>query len=121
MTSIDDNIVFDQSFLFDIFLQNMDSVSITFPINDQFWSIVPSLKTLRSLRILSHTDTYQSQLQALLDRAPDLYRLDIRQEISLPLQISLFKYTNASVRQLCLQKYNYRFNEEECDTLTHSP
>ncbi|CAF3884872.1 unnamed protein product [Rotaria sp. Silwood1] len=120
MTSIDDQIVFEQSFLFDIFLQNMDSVCITFPINDQFWSIVPSLKTLRSLRILSHTDTYQSQLQALLDRAPYLYRLDIRQEVSLPLQISLFKYNNASVRQLYLQKYNYRFNEEECDTLTHS-
>ncbi|CAF1434546.1 unnamed protein product [Rotaria sordida] len=120
MTSIDDNIVFDQSFLFDIFLQNMDSVCITFPINNQFWSIVPSLKTLRSLRILSYTDTYQSQLQALLDRTPYLYRLDIRQELSLPLQISLFKYNNASVRQLCLQKYNYRFNEKECDTLTHS-
>ncbi|CAF3422279.1 unnamed protein product [Rotaria sp. Silwood2] len=99
----------------------MDSVCITFPINDQFWSIVLSLKTLHSLRILSHTDTYQSQLQVLLDRAPYLYRLDIRQEVLLSLQISLFKYNNASVRQLYLQKYNYRFNEEECDTLTHSP
>ncbi|CAF1386115.1 unnamed protein product [Rotaria sordida] len=98
----------------------MDSVCITFPINNQFWSIVPSLKTLRSLRILSYTDTYQSQLQDLLDRAPYLYRLDIRQELSLPLQISLFKYNNASVRQLCLQKYNYQFNEKECDTLIHS-
>ncbi|CAF5057467.1 unnamed protein product, partial [Rotaria sp. Silwood1] len=40
---------------------------------------------------------------------------------SLPIQMSLFKYTNTSVRQLNLTDYSRYFNEEECIKLSHSP
>jgi hypothetical protein len=118
MTNIRDDTFFDQLFPFDLRLPNIKHLRIKFPINDQFWSIVPTLKQLYSLRVSSYTDTFQSQLQNLLDRAPHLYDLDIRQDESLPLQMSLFKHTNASVRTLDLK--SHQFNEEECITLNRS-
>jgi hypothetical protein len=116
-----DKSFFNQTLPSGIHLPNIYRLSIKFPLNDQFWSIVPSLNRLRSLKVSFHSDTVQSQLQALLDRASRLRYLYIIQDDSLPLQTSLFKYTNVSVRQLNLQKYNYWFNEEECMTLCHSP
>ena len=92
-----------------------------FPLNAYFWSVVPNFDRLYSFMVISYIDTYQSQLQAILDRASNLYRLDIRQEESLSLQNSLFKYNNATVCQFCLKEYNYQFNEEECNKLIHSP
>ena len=59
-------------------------------------------------------------MQTLLDRAPHLRTLSFNQDASLPLQMSLFKYTNASVRELNLRDCNYCFNEEECITLSRS-
>ena len=35
--------------------------------------------------------------------------------------MSLFKYTNTSIRELEFHECNYRFNEEEYNTLSHSP
>ncbi|CAF3633147.1 unnamed protein product [Rotaria sp. Silwood1] len=57
----------------------------------------------------------------LLDYAPRLQSLSISRNQSLPLQISLFKYRNVSVRYLNLKNYNYQFNEEECLRLNYSP
>ncbi|CAF1316186.1 unnamed protein product [Rotaria sordida] len=94
---------------------------IKFPLNDQFWSIVPSLNRLETLVVYSHADSFQSQLQVLLDRAPNLRCLDIRQDESLSLQMSLFQYRTSSVRQLDFRGYNYYVNEEECIRLCHSP
>ncbi|CAF1534519.1 unnamed protein product [Rotaria sordida] len=85
-----------------------------------FWSIVPSLNILETLVVYSHADSFQSQLQVLLDRAPNLRCLDIRQDESLSLQMSLFQYRTSSVRQLDFRGYNYYFNEEECIRLYHS-
>jgi hypothetical protein len=48
----------------------------------------------------------------MLHRAPRLHCLRIGQDESLPLQMSLFKYTNESVHQLDLR---------ECLALYHSP
>ncbi|CAF3981790.1 unnamed protein product [Rotaria sordida] len=121
ITTIHNEIFFNQLILPEFRLRNINDLHIRLPINDQFWSIVPSLERLSSLNISYHTDHFQSQLQALLDRAPHLRYLCIDQDQSLPLQISLFKYTNKSVRELNLQNYNYSFDEEECMRLCHSP
>ena len=66
-------------------------------------------------------DSFQSQLQVLLDRAPNLRCLDFHQDQSLPLQTSLFQYRTASVCQLNFRAFHYYFNEEECIILCHSP
>ena len=118
MTSIDDETFFDQPFPSDIRMPNINYLCIKFPINDKIWSIVSSLKRLDSLTVSSYTDTCQSQLQILLDQTSRLDYLHIHQDASLPLQMSLFKYTNASVRELDLQNYNHQFNEKECIMLT---
>ena len=102
-------------------LYNIDYLSMRFPVEDQFRTVVPSLKKLHSLNISSHNDTFQSQLQALLDDASCLKRLQISQDKQLPLQTSLFKYTSTSVHQLTLKYYGHFFNEKECVTLSHSP
>ncbi|CAF1267520.1 unnamed protein product [Rotaria sordida] len=104
-----------------IHLPNIKYLDIKFPINDQFWSNIPSLNRLDLLRISSHADTFQSQLQALLNRAPHLRRLHISQDASLPLQRSLFIYTHRSIFLLDLHECYHYFNEEECLTLSRSP
>ena len=119
--NIYDNIFFEQPFPNNIRLHNIDSLRIKLPIPNKLWSVVESLKKLKQLTISFHADTYQTQLQDLLDQATHLCYLHVSQDASLPLQISLFKYTNASIRRLDLQEYNYRFNEEECIALTQSP
>ncbi len=77
-------------------------------------AFVPNLNQLKTLSISSHADTFQSQLQTLLDRAPHLTKLMIRKKKSLPFQRSLFKYTNKFIRQVDLRSCNHYFNEEEC-------
>lgn len=101
-------------------LTNIKHLRIELPINDQFWFIIPNLNQLHSLTILKNIDTFQSQFQALLDRAPNLYRLTIEEYESLPSQISLFKYMHASIRQLNLETYGHYFNEENCMELIRS-
>jgi hypothetical protein len=102
-------------------LPNIQYLDITFPINDPFWTNISSLNRLDLLTISHHADTFQFQLQALLDRAPHLRILRICQDASLPLQRSLFKYTHRSIFLLDLHAYYYCFNEEECLTLSRSP
>jgi hypothetical protein len=99
---------------------NIEPLYIKFPIHDEFWSIVPSLNRLHSLDVFSYADNYQVQLQTLLDRASNLHTLTINQDGSLPLQLSLFKCTNASLHRLHLGYYNHCFNNEECITLSRS-
>lgn len=114
ITSIYDETFFDKPIPSDIRLSNIRYLSIQLPINDQFWSIVSDLDQLDSLTVLSHVDTFQYQLQTLLDRAAHLRMLTIKQDTLLHLQMSLFKYTSASVRQLHLEYCKHYFNEEEC-------
>jgi hypothetical protein len=120
VNKIDDDTFFDQPISSHIRLFNIKYLHIKFPLNDQFSSIVPSLNQLHSLTVSSYTDTNQSQLQTLLNRAPHLHELTVKQDPSLPLQMSLFTCTHISVRHLHLHDYNHCFNEEECITLSHS-
>ncbi|CAF1034911.1 unnamed protein product [Didymodactylos carnosus] len=102
-------------------LTQINDLSINLPINDQFWSLVPTLNRLKTLKISFHTNAFQSQVQALLNRAPHLEKLNIHQYESISLQISVFKYINVSVRELDLRGINHYFNEEECIRLSRSP
>ncbi|CAF4965767.1 unnamed protein product [Rotaria sp. Silwood1] len=111
---------FDPPIPSNISLPNIQNLYINLPINNQFWSIVPSLKRLYSLTVSSYTDSFYSQLQFLLDQALHLQRLTIRQDASLPFQLSLFKLTNITIHKLHLDYYYHFFNEEKCVTLSHS-
>jgi len=112
---------FDQPIPAHIHMPKINDLCINLPLNEQFWTVVPNLKRLNSLKILFHNNAFQSQVQALLNRAPHLNKLSINQHESTPLQTSLFKYTNVSVRELDLRNIYHYFNEEECITLSRSP
>ncbi|CAF1009975.1 unnamed protein product [Rotaria sp. Silwood1] len=112
---------FDQPIPSDIRLSKINYLCINLPLNDQFWSIISNFNRLKSLTILFHINTFQSQVQALLDRAPHLTRLTINQHESTYLQTALFKYRNVSIRELDLRNINHYFNEEDCFTLSRSP
>ncbi|CAF3796202.1 unnamed protein product [Rotaria sp. Silwood1] len=72
MTSIINETFFDQPIPSYIHLHNIEYLWKKLPINDQFWSMVPSLNHLHSLTVVSYIDAFQSQLKALLNRAPRL-------------------------------------------------
>ena len=120
MTDLYTNTWFYQSVASDIRLFNIVDLHIEFPIDDRFWSIAPNLEKLKILSISFYADTHQSKLPTLFDRAPYLRSLHIRQDASLPLQMSLFTQTNVSIRHLNLYKYRHCFNEDECLMLTRS-
>ncbi|CAF1167653.1 unnamed protein product [Rotaria sordida] len=63
ITKIHNESFFDQSIPSHIRLPNIEYLCIKFPINDQLWSIVSSLNQSQTLRILSYTDIFQSQLE----------------------------------------------------------
>ncbi|CAF1320540.1 unnamed protein product [Rotaria sp. Silwood1] len=120
MTTIDDITFFNHPIPSNIRLSNITYLCIKLPVNDQFWSIVPNLNKLKTLVLSSYDDTMESELQAILDRAPYLTILTIHQDASLSIQMSLFKYTNPSIRELDLTNYVHYFNEKECLLLSHS-
>jgi hypothetical protein len=121
ITSIHSETFLNELVSSNICLSNINHLDIKLPINEKLWSIVLDFNRLRSLTVSSHTDTFQPELQNLLDRAPHLRTLTFDQDASLPLQLSLFNYTNMSVRELKLFGCDYCFNEEECILLSRSP
>jgi hypothetical protein len=118
--NIYDDDFFEQSFPSGICLPNIVNIFIGFPINKQFWTIVPNLNRLDFLSISSYEDNFQSQLQIILNHAPHLRNLEISQDKSLPLQRSLFKHTTTFVHHLNSKYSGHYFNVEECITLSHS-
>ncbi len=84
MVSIYNDTFFNQPTLSCIRFPNINHLDMKLPINNQFWSIVPNLNQLKALSISFYADNLQSQLQALLDRAPHLQILRINQDASLP-------------------------------------
>ncbi|CAF2922890.1 unnamed protein product, partial [Rotaria sp. Silwood2] len=71
---------FDRQIPSNIILPSIEDLHIGLPINNQFWSMIPSLKRLHSLRISSYTDDLYSDLQHLLNQAHNLSRLAIGQD-----------------------------------------
>jgi hypothetical protein len=121
MTKINTPTFFDQPISSSVPMRKINYLRINLPINDQFWSIVPNFKRLKSLTIYFHANVFHFQVQALLDRATRLHSLSISQHESIPLQSSIFKYRNASIRELNLRHINHYFNEDDCIQLSRSP
>ncbi|CAF4225929.1 unnamed protein product [Didymodactylos carnosus] len=63
----------------------------------------------------------QSQLQALLDRAPCLYSLRFASWPSSSTQMPPFEYSNKSVRRLHLQDVDRCYDSQQCAKLSRSP
>ncbi len=78
--------------------------------------MIDCTKIVFTYRVQSHVVNFQSQLQALFDRAPHLHQLTINNDESIPLQMSLFNHIKASIRHLDKQWCKSYFNEEECIT-----
>ncbi|CAF0813576.1 unnamed protein product [Adineta steineri] len=115
---------FDQIKSSHLRLPNIKYLRIKLPISDQFWAIIPSLNQLRFLQIYSYIDTFQNQLQALFDLAPNLYSVSIYEDQPSSSYMSIFKSKYTSLHNLCLQDYarccNHYFDEDDCVTLTSS-
>ncbi|CAF0993855.1 unnamed protein product [Adineta steineri] len=110
-----DETFFDQSLPLDICLPNIRSITIQFPLPDQFWSIIPNLNHLYTLNIILFTDIYQSELQNILNQTTHLCSLHIKQDPSLRSpQLSFFKCTNSSIPILDFIELNYSLDEIEC-------
>jgi hypothetical protein len=108
---------------------NIQSLSLIFPFDKQFFSIVSKLDRLTSLNVYvdqnKNIDDNQSQLQLLLDRAPNLYSINFCSWLSLKSQVLPIEIRSISVRRLNLQEYIYNnkrhyFDEEECIQLSRS-
>jgi hypothetical protein len=100
---------------------NVEHLSLSLPLNDQFWILVPRLDRLASLEVSlhdSHKDV-QYQLQSVLDRAPHLSSLKFGSW--LVSEVPIGEITSASVRQLDLRECNRWYSNQECLTLISSP
>ncbi|CAF0813627.1 unnamed protein product [Adineta steineri] len=115
---------FDQIKSSHLRLPNIKYLRIKLPISDQFWAIIPSLNQLRFLQIYSYIDTFQNQLQALFDLAPNLHSVSIYQDQPSSSYMSIFKSKYTSLHNLCLldstQDCIHCFDEDECVALTRS-
>ncbi|CAF0799686.1 unnamed protein product [Adineta ricciae] len=103
------------------YFTKLKELHISLPIDERFWTATPNLNQLQTLKIMSHTHTFRSQVQALLKRTPNLYRLSICQQEPTILATSLFKYTNASIRELDLLDMSCCFDKQDCLKLSLSP
>ncbi|CAF2847057.1 unnamed protein product [Rotaria sp. Silwood2] len=123
------NLLIDQpSTLSNISFLNIRQLSLTLPFDDQFSSIVPNFDNLITLAVTltddENYDLVQSQLQALLDKAPHLYSLRFASWTTS--QMPPFKLVSSSIRQLDLlglgrnRTYRY-FDEEQCNRLCQTP
>jgi len=98
-------------------------LTVLFPINDYFYSVIPKLDLLISLNVsLFHSDD-SSNFQVLLDRTPHLYALTLTNWFSIG-EI-LTKITSHSIRRLDFQHNNSSnngpwFDSEQCINLSHS-
>ncbi len=99
---------------------NIQHLSLSLDVNDQFWTIVPRFDRLISLEVslYGHNNNVQSQLQAILDRAPHLSSLKFGSWITLDMPIA--EINSASVRQLDFRGCDRWYNDLECLTLINS-
>jgi hypothetical protein len=101
---------------------NLQHLSIRFPLQDYFWSIIPTLNRLISLDAILNEDLDYFQLQLLLDRAPRLRSLRFCHLND----FSMAKF-NIKSKSICrlefFQKVGYDphyFNTKECVILARS-
>ncbi|CAF2982610.1 unnamed protein product [Rotaria sp. Silwood2] len=102
--------------------QNLRQLSIKCPIDQSFWSCISNLNRLYSLFIYWYDGrkSYRSQLQTILDRAPNLNSLSLLNSPSAISQMISFQYKSTSIRQLDLQPLGDWYNKQDCQTLSRS-
>jgi hypothetical protein len=98
---------------------NIHHLDLKFPLDEKFWSIVPKLDRLVSLRLCVSNDA-KAFLQTLLERAKNLSTLTYDSSSTITSNELVLLNSNLIIRQLDLQKYNHWFDEEECTQLSHS-
>jgi hypothetical protein len=98
---------------------NVRDLSIEAPIHDTFLSILPRLDQLNTLN-MTLSDTNNSQLQILVNRATNLRSLTINSSSS-SLTMTFIENINISVLRLNLQGTGQWFDNEQCITLIKSP
>lgn len=101
---------------------NLTELNINIPFNDQFWSCIPSLNQLKSLQVILDDGEDYSQYKLLVERARNLYELDIRSAVDF--QKDFFYLENCTIRRLnLLTRSSLRlsyFNTDECLYLAQS-
>ncbi|CAF1459514.1 unnamed protein product [Adineta steineri] len=124
---------FTDSILSHVRINNIRSLTLTFPIIEQFFSVIPNLDQLNSLCVYvnekKNLDNIQSDLQFILDRTPFLYSLFIGPLSAFNSHIPFKEITCASVRQLDIRgdtTYSSWYVspsvcEKQCVQLFHSP
>ncbi|CAF3577852.1 unnamed protein product [Rotaria sp. Silwood1] len=117
------NRFYQDSILSNIQFIQLRHLSLSFPVVDQFWSIIPTFNELTSLEVYSydHHEFCQDQLQTLLDRAPRLYSFTIRENSSLSTQRASLLFNSVSVRELNLRYSHKAYTVKECVALSNSP
>ncbi|CAF4277547.1 unnamed protein product, partial [Adineta steineri] len=97
-------------------------LQIALPTHESIWSIIPTFNYLTSLTISIVGNNAQSQLQALIDRAPRLYSLAIRNDSTF--QFLQWNIRSTSIRRLDLMQSETEnhlyFNTATCFTLIDS-
>jgi hypothetical protein len=101
--------------LSDIQLCKIEKLEVTFPVNDYFWSMIPTFDHLISCKIISrnNSEECQRQIQLFISRTTRLlflkfckYRRDYSTENS------LLEIRKSSLKRIDLKGHSY--NEEQC-------
>ncbi|CAF1062572.1 unnamed protein product [Rotaria sp. Silwood1] len=117
--------ILNDSFLSRIRFYNIRHLELTLPVADQHLSILPRFDQLISLDVSSDSDVdgnvVLSQLQSIINRAPNLHFLIIGHWNSSSVQQIPLHITSNSIRRLDLQSHHYAkrdrcFNIEQCRT-----
>ncbi|UJR20108.1 hypothetical protein I4U23_023242 [Adineta vaga] len=107
----------------DLKFPNINSLSITLPINDHLLSFVQKLDRLNLLKVSRPNDmpntTAHAQLQTVLDHIPNLSTLKFSSWPHTTLE-RCQPFINSSIRQLNFLGYNHWFSEEDCIELSRS-
>ncbi|CAF3528065.1 unnamed protein product [Rotaria sp. Silwood1] len=105
---------------------NIDRLSLDLPVTNCFWSLIPTLNRVISMKISlkRDNDKVRSQLQSMFDQTPRLYSL--RLDLWRSSKIKIIENLNVSVHQLKIRgttpSFDIRwFDDEECTSLGHSP
>jgi hypothetical protein len=100
-----------------LFFPKLHELSLTFPSEENFWSIIPTLDQLTTLHLNIEND--DDQWQTLLDKTPRLYSLELTSNSITNMLAS--QISNKSIRRLDFEYIDGLFNEETCNALIHSP
>ncbi|CAF1417175.1 unnamed protein product [Rotaria sp. Silwood1] len=103
---------------------NIHELYMYFPIDVNFWLVMPRLDHLKSLSVgiddLVQTFDTLCQLQTILDRAPRLYSLTFERWPETFTDMPPFNYSSNSVRLLHLQDIDRPYNHRQCVILSRS-